>query len=47
MLRDQKKKSTRENITRNAIQMFKEKGYDNVTVEEIAAACGIAKGTFF
>ncbi|WP_179281136.1 TetR/AcrR family transcriptional regulator [Paenibacillus sp. XY044] len=47
MLRDLKKKSTRDNITRNAIEMFKEKGYDNVTVEEIAAACGIAKGTFF
>lgn len=30
-----------------AVQLFKEKGYDNVTVEEITLLCGIAKGTFF
>ncbi|GGD81057.1 TetR/AcrR family transcriptional regulator [Paenibacillus nasutitermitis] len=34
-------------IVRTAIELFKEKGYDNVTVEEITQLCGIAKGTFF
>lgn len=32
---------------KNAIQLFKQKGYQNVTVAEITTACGIAKGTFF
>ncbi|WP_438447950.1 TetR/AcrR family transcriptional regulator [Gorillibacterium sp. sgz5001074] len=47
MLRDAKKKQTKDLIIRNAMGLFKEKGYDQVTVEEIAAMCGIAKGTFF
>lgn len=46
-MRESKKKDTRERIVRHAIQLFKEKGYDNVTVDEITQICGIAKGTFF
>jgi AcrR family transcriptional regulator len=34
-------------IIKHAIALFKQKGYENVTVEEITETCGIAKGTFF
>jgi len=47
LLREPRKKKTKELIVRTAIERFKEKGYDNVTVEEITQLCGIAKGTFF
>lgn len=47
MLREAQKQDIKELIFRQAITLFKEKGYDRVTVQEIAAACGIAKGTFF
>jgi AcrR family transcriptional regulator len=47
MLRENRKKQTKESIIKHAIALFKQKGYENVTVEEITAACGIAKGTFF
>ncbi len=47
MLRETRKKDTKERIVRHAIELFKEKGYDNVTVDEITKICGIAKGTFF
>jgi AcrR family transcriptional regulator len=47
ILRENRKKELTEQIFFKAIELFKEKGYDNVTVEEIAVVCGIAKGTFF
>lgn len=34
-------------IRRRAAALFSEKGYDNVTVNEIAAASGISKNTFY
>ncbi len=34
-------------IRQNALKLFKEKGYENVTVNEIAAASGISKNTFY
>lgn len=34
-------------IRRRAAALFREKGYDNVTVNEIAAASGISKNTFY
>lgn len=46
-LRETRKKELKEEIFLQALRMFKERGYENVTVEEITAACGIAKGTFY
>ncbi|MEW6573861.1 MAG: TetR/AcrR family transcriptional regulator [Bacillota bacterium] len=46
-LRETRKKELKEEIFLRALTMFKERGYENVTVEEITAACGIAKGTFY
>lgn len=46
-LRETRKKELKEVIFRQAISLFKEKGYENVTVEDITSACGIAKGTFY
>lgn len=47
MLRAERKKELKEQIFLQAIQLFKEKGYEAVTVQEIVSVCGIAKGTFF
>jgi AcrR family transcriptional regulator len=46
-LRETRKKELKEEIFMQALKMFKEQGCENVTVEEITAACGIAKGTFY
>ncbi|AJQ58872.1 TetR/AcrR family transcriptional regulator [Bacillus thuringiensis] len=47
MLRETRKKELKELIFLKAIQLFQERGYENVTVQDITTACGIAKGTFF
>lgn len=47
MLRETRKKELKEQIFVQALQLFHEKGFEQVTVQEIASACGIAKGTFF
>lgn len=47
MLRESRKKELKEYIFLQAIQLFHEKGFEQVTVQEIATKCGIAKGTFF
>ncbi|MEF3313134.1 TetR/AcrR family transcriptional regulator [Paenibacillus sp. GYB004] len=47
MLRETRKKALKEQIFVQALQLFQEKGFEQVTVQEIASACGIAKGTFF
>ena len=46
-LRDEKKIETKNNIFKVAGRLFKEKGYDNTTVDEITKEAGIGKGTFF
>jgi AcrR family transcriptional regulator len=46
-LRDKKKIETKNNIFDVAGRLFKEKGYDNTTVDEITKEAGIGKGTFF
>ncbi|MGG3804250.1 TetR/AcrR family transcriptional regulator [Metabacillus fastidiosus] len=47
MTKSNRKKELKEQIYLKAMQLFKEKGYEKVTVQEIADTCGIAKGTFF
>ena len=39
--------STREEISKVAVNLFREKGYDRVTIGDIAAAARIGKGTFY
>ncbi|MCL6477150.1 MAG: TetR/AcrR family transcriptional regulator [Peptococcaceae bacterium] len=46
-LRENRKKELKEEIFRQAVNMFKERGFQNVTIEDITTACGIAKGTFY
>lgn len=47
MLRESRKKELKEQLFLQALQLFHEKGYEQVTVQEITAKCGIGKGTFF
>lgn len=46
-LRERKKRETAERIYRTALNLFRERGYDGTTVEDIAQAADVAKGTFF
>ena len=46
-LRDKKKIETKKSIFEVAGRLFKEKGYDNTTVDEITKEAGVGKGTFF
>ncbi len=42
-----KREKTKQNILKSAVSLFKKKGIQNVTVEEIAASSNMAKGSFF
>jgi AcrR family transcriptional regulator len=46
-LRERKKRETRETITRAAWKLFKRRGFDEVTVADIAAAAGVSEKTVF
>lgn len=43
----QQKELIRSQIIETTVSLFKEKGYDSVTVSEITSQIGIAKGTFY
>ncbi len=46
-LRERKKLKTKEAIQREALRLFQERGYDETTIEQIAAAAEISPSTFF
>src|SRR3989475_1811626 len=46
-LRERKKQKTRESIQRTALRLFEKQGYEETTIEEIAAAAEISPSTFF
>jgi AcrR family transcriptional regulator len=46
-LRERHKQERKERIYRAALRLFREKGFENTTVEEITEAAQVAKGTFF
>ena len=45
--RDRKKEETRQRIFKAAIGLFREKGFEATTVDEITERADVAKGTFF
>lgn len=45
--RERKKALTRDRIYEASIRLFREKGYDDVTVDRITIQADVAKGTFF
>ncbi|HEX5424735.1 MAG TPA: TetR/AcrR family transcriptional regulator [Candidatus Acidoferrales bacterium] len=46
-LRVQKKEATRQRILGTALRLFSKSGFEKPTVEEIAAAAGVGKGTIY
>lgn len=45
--REEKKDLTQKQILSSAARLFAEKGYDSTSIDEIAGAANIAKGTFY
>lgn len=45
--RERKKEETKQRIFLAAVKLFNDKGFDSTTVDEIAEAADVSKGTFF
>ena len=45
--RERKKEETRERIFKAAVKLFKHKGFEETTIDEITEKADVAKGTFF
>ena len=45
--RDQKKEQTRVDLIRAAVELFRERGYENTSVEDIVERAGYSRSTFF
>lgn len=45
--REEKTEKTKASIMDNALRLFRDQGYDGVSVEQITRAAGVAKGTFY
>lgn len=45
--REQKREETRRRLTREGQRLFAEQGFDRTSVDEIAAAAGVSRRTFF
>jgi AcrR family transcriptional regulator len=45
--RERQRRETRQALAEHAIALFRDRGFDETTVEEIAAAAGVSKRTFF
>jgi len=45
--REQKKARTRETISRVSLELFLQRGFEETTADEIAAASGVSRRTFF
>lgn len=46
-IREQKKQKTKNAILKAALHLFSKKGYDNTSIDELALAAGIGKGTVY
>jgi AcrR family transcriptional regulator len=46
-LREQKKREARDALERAALQLFGERGFDEATIRDVAAAAGMSPRTFF